>query len=1014
MKKVMLLTKSFVVLSLLFCSIGVFADIPKTINVQGKVTNDSGGPITGTTAEVHLYISENGGRYIPFDPVGGNPVKLDSEGLYNVDINLKDMNFYADKEYKFKVEVTADRTTIRSDEKLFASNPFAFYASSSTYALVLDPINGKPLENENFYPITDHTYKIKVGEADYAVSASSITTKGNQGQVWAMKTDSTQNWMDVGDLAIPLATTDKIGGIKLATSGTGLVIDKSGDLKDVLRINPNNDAALRINSSNKLTLDYGDGLKVTAAGNIKKLVLDYGEITADNETKAVTGKAINAALSEKQAKLTSSNVTTSGEGNVVDSVTASDGAITITKNTTLGSGVLTIQKNGTNVDTFSANATGDKTINITVPTNNNQLDNGAGYITGITSTDVTTALGFTPYNATNPNGYISGITSTDVTTALGFTPYNSTNPNGYISGITSTDVTTALGFTPYNSTNPNGYISGITSTDVTTALGFTPYNSTNPDGYISGITSTDVTTALGFTPYNSTNPDGYISGITSGDVTTALGFTPYNSTNPDGYITKSVADLENYTLSDDLAAVATTGKYSDLTEKLSAGSNITIQGSTISATNTTYTGSDGIAIDADNNITIKTDNKGVTIDTNGNLMANIDDSTIKMESDGKLKVKELPSFNGQGSPKNRVWGYANDSLTSQDWLSIAAMGDMSIQEGLSLDNDNALRVSTATGTGLVFEGTGTNAVLKISTGTGLAIDSVTNTINVTAATADNIGGFKLASNDNKDSGLKMESDILKVNVGTGLTIDTGDNTVKLTSATTNGLGGFKLTNASDSGLGMGNDGVLKVNVGTGKGLEIDSSNEVKVTSIGVSTTTAEKPFQRKTNGQDRHSGDYYVWAYDYDAGTQKWIKMRYSEEYTWDAFRAGADLAEIYQSTEKLVPGDIVSIDPAKDNAIVKTKVAEDTMVAGVISTEPGVLMNQDEKGYKLALVGKVPTKVCNEGGAIKRGDLLVSASIPGYAKKAGDNPKVGTVIGKALENSDSQKGTILVLVNLQ
>ena len=78
------------------------------------------------------------------------------------------------------------------------------------------------------------------------------------------------------------------------------------------------------------------------------------------------------------------------------------------------------------------------------------------------------------------------------------------------------------------------------------------------------------------------------------------------------------------------------------------------------------------------------------------------------------------------------------------------------------------------------------------------------------------------------------------------------------------------------------------------------------------------------------------------------------------------------------------------------------------------VEMNQDEKGYKLALVGKVPTKVCNEGGAIKRGDLLVSASIPGYAKKAGDNPKVGTVIGKALENSDSQKGTILVLVNLQ
>ena len=71
---------------------------------------------------------------------------------------------------------------------------------------------------------------------------------------------------------------------------------------------------------------------------------------------------------------------------------------------------------------------------------------------------VVSALGFTPYNATNPDGYISGITSGMVTTALGFTPYNSTNPSGYITGITSGMVTTALGFTPYNSTNPSGYI----------------------------------------------------------------------------------------------------------------------------------------------------------------------------------------------------------------------------------------------------------------------------------------------------------------------------------------------------------------------------------------------------------------------------------------------------------------------------------------------------------------------------------------------------------------------------
>ena len=47
------------------------------------------------------------------------------------------------------------------------------------------------------------------------------------------------------------------------------------------------------------------------------------------------------------------------------------------------------------------------------------------------------------------------ITSMDVTTALGYTPYNNTNPSGYISGVNSTDITTALGFTPENSGNKN-------------------------------------------------------------------------------------------------------------------------------------------------------------------------------------------------------------------------------------------------------------------------------------------------------------------------------------------------------------------------------------------------------------------------------------------------------------------------------------------------------------------------------------------------------------------------------
>jgi len=113
-----------------------------------------------------------------------------------------------------------------------------------------------------------------------------------------------------------------------------------------------------------------------------------------------------------------------------------------------------------------------------------QFVKGDGSYAALASADVTGALGFTPYNNTNPSGYISGITGAMVTGALGFTPYSNSNPSGYISGITSTMVVSALGFTPYSNGNPSGYISGITGAMVTGALGYTPYDSANPSGYL--------------------------------------------------------------------------------------------------------------------------------------------------------------------------------------------------------------------------------------------------------------------------------------------------------------------------------------------------------------------------------------------------------------------------------------------------------------------------------------------------------------------------------------------------
>ena len=113
--------------------------------------------------------------------------------------------------------------------------------------------------------------------------------------------------------------------------------------------------------------------------------------------------------------------------------------------------------------------------------------------------------------------YLDRITSADVIAALGYTPYNSTNPNGYISGITSSMVTTALQFTPYDSSNPAGYITGISSSDVTTALGFTPANASGVQTvqHIEPITSNITTMSDAISMYSLTvNASSTINNLT--------------------------------------------------------------------------------------------------------------------------------------------------------------------------------------------------------------------------------------------------------------------------------------------------------------------------------------------------------------------------------------------------------------------------------------------------------------------------------------------------------------------
>jgi len=128
----------------------------------------------------------------------------------------------------------------------------------------------------------------------------------------------------------------------------------------------------------------------------------------------------------------------------------------------------------------------------------------------------------------------------------------------------------------------------------------------------------------------------------------------------------------------------------------------------------------------------------------------------------------------------------------------------------------------------------------------------------------------------------------------------------------------------------------------------------------------------------------------------------------WQATYA-ADLAEYYEGDKEYPVGTVLVFGGDKEVTISTQK--GDTRVAGVVSDRAAYAMYGACPGYKnlVALQGRVPCRVV---GKIRKGDLLITGVAFGCAVSAGGDAKTGTVIGKALENYDSDHiGTIEVAV---
>ncbi len=110
-----------------------------------------------------------------------------------------------------------------------------------------------------------------------------------------------------------------------------------------------------------------------------------------------------------------------------------------------------------------------------------------------------------------------------------------------------------------------------------------------------------------------------------------------------------------------------------------------------------------------------------------------------------------------------------------------------------------------------------------------------------------------------------------------------------------------------------------------------------------------------------------------------------------------ADLAENYVGDAAIEPGTVVCF--GGENEVTTCDADACSSVAGVVSSNPAYLMNSElaaEFVVAVAFTGRVPCKVT---GTVAKGDLMVAAG-NGRAR-AEANPKVGTVIGKALQASE-------------
>jgi hypothetical protein len=274
--------------------------------------------------------------------------------------------------------------------------------------------------------------------------------------------------------------------------------------------------------------------------------------------------------------------------------------------------------------------------------------------------------------------------------------------------------------------------------------------------------------------------------------------------------------------------------------------------------------------------------------------------------------------------------------------------------------------------------------LRRTSGGSFASDADFAVVNASAGSSASVGASELIARDTNGDFGGRNIDVQSIRVDNNLAIDT----------TAIATGGFVRYFGWGSAGGMlVQDSTLPAEKKTGYWNELHefrTQNGVSAAPITCSTITGTSiQVTAITTGGNTTAGTITGrWSLTGTSPNESRLQATYS-----------ADLAEYYEGDRDYEVGTVLVF--GGDKEVTSTNIKGDTRVAGVVSNTAAFAMYEACPGLKnlVALQGRVPCKVA---GKIKKGDILITSGIAGVAVAATGDVRVGTVVGKALVDYDS------------